>query len=151
MKVVKKGIFLLILLILSNLVFASSIELNLTRKDVATSQQFEGSITLNLTEPIMPNANLKFDINGKNSLQNLKNFLPQNLQVIPGKYETTSEQSLVSKEFLFNSPGSKLEIGIDFSSAGSRLSSIDTTEIRNFTISVQGSQVSDSYPTLSFP
>ena len=56
---------------------------------------------------------------------------------------------LVSKEFLFNSPGSKLEIGIDFSSAGSRLSSIDTTEIRNFTISVQGSQVSDSYPTLS--
>jgi len=149
MEVVKKGIFILVLLILSNLVFANNIELNLTRKDVATSQQFDGFVFLNLTSPINSNANLNFKINNQDYYQSIKNFLPQNLQILPGKYEKTSQQSSISKEFTFDSPGSKLEIAIDFSSAGSRLSSIDVSQIRNFSISVNGINIGDNYPTLA--
>ena len=155
MKAIKRGIILIVLLIILSLsVFSlgfssrSGLYLNLTRTKISPNQNFDGFVNISFKDPIPVDAKLKFFVNSrenKNVTYSME-WLFRNVndkEIISQRYDR-SGAPVDSKDIFFNSPSSKIEAGIDMTST----TVADIEDITEFNMTFLGSSVDNSFPNL---
>ena len=138
----KRGIWILIIVLLSSLTLAS-IKVNLDQTTFGPDQNIEGNIELQLKEPMPLDSPVTITINNKHHTKNLSQIfeLIEGEKTLPSSYKQTGAPSN-QLALTFGTPSSKM-VGINLATAGQRS---DIQFINSFTMEIKGDKVNNKYP-----
>ena len=143
----KRGIFVVLLILFAGIVNADYLNVNLTRNITALNQNFIGHVEFDIKEPISKESTIDFNVNGKKISKKIFDIIsPSEYITTPISYIKKSNSiSASSKEITYSGFASNLGVGIDLSSGGRTQE--DIGEIKEFKFSIEGVSSSGSNPS----
>lgn len=141
----KRGLILLLLLILLSTQALATINITLARTKVSPAQPFDGILNLTFTNPLPKETLITFVIANKRSNITLQYALRGlNTTLIPAGYEK-SGNPVIAPELTFTKAESQVALAIDLSQDGVN-DAASVTDVRSFNLTLEGSQYNTVYP-----
>jgi len=135
----KRGVlWIIIIALLSNIVFADSLFLNITNNITAVGKNLEGYAEFELKNPVSKDTELLFDVDGEKFREKLIDFVENSkYEIMPATYKKKTNPNLaVLKNIDFNGLNSKINVGIDI---GSGRTVNDIQEVLQFVFKISSS------------
>lgn len=139
MKIIRGALLVLFILLLSSFAEAQ-LTLNLSRDKFGTGQQLEGTLEIDLSQPVPKDTALIFIINDiSHSTKTISNITSK-VQVYKHPADVAQIGTPIpSKELIFAGPGSLVDLALDLSQGGA-FTQTDVQDITDFALTAQGSQ-----------